>query len=130
LDTSTPLGTSCRFWVAIENTSNFVSIQDVSLVTTIALCNCAIAIFVLAIAIWTWRFRQGAIALAEFCDRWERDSAKLLSVAPAAIDRSLDRIEQIRQLYRHQLTTIDRIQTWRLVLGVARSAIFKRGFRG
>jgi hypothetical protein len=104
--------------------------QAVSLVIIIALCNCAIAIFVLALAMWMRQLRQSAIALAECCDRWERDSARLLSAAPEAIDTALDRLEQIRQLYRHQLRTIDRLQGWRLFLGIARSVIFKRGFRG
>ncbi len=117
------------FWIAIENTSNFVSIQDVSLVITIAWCNCAMAIFILAIAIWARRLRRSAIALAECCDRWEQDSARVLSAAPEAIDRSLDRIEQIRQLYRYQLRTLDRIQGWRLFFAIARSVILKRGFR-
>jgi hypothetical protein len=104
--------------------------QDVSLVMTIALCNCAIAIFVLAIAMWMRQLRRSAIALAECCQRWERDSAMVLRLAPEALDRSLDRIERIRQLYRYQSLALDRIQGVRLFWGIVRSVILKRRVKG
>jgi hypothetical protein len=90
------------------------------LAVAVICCNCALAIVILAIAVWVMRFRRQLIALTKWCDRWERDCNLGLENAPASIANSRLQIENLSQLYRQQLQTVDRIQSFRAFLGMIR----------
>jgi hypothetical protein len=96
------------------------------IVIAVACCNLAIAIVVLVLTIWTIRFRRQVVALAECCDQWENDCQLLLDHAPASLAVSKVQISSFQQLYRQQLTTLDRLRAVGLFLGVARAVLSKR----
>jgi hypothetical protein len=114
----------------------------VNIVTTIIFCNFTIAIIVLAIAIWTIQLRRQVVALTDWFDRWNGECDKLQSLAeplPANIEPSSSvqplsakiadsraNILYLRQLYRQQLQTLDRIRSLRSVVGIARSLLMRR----
>jgi hypothetical protein len=96
------------------------------LVIPVVICNCAIAIVILTIVMWTMRCRRQAVALAECCDRWERDCARLLDDAPDSLATSREQIAHLQQLYQQQLRTLDRLRSLIFWLGSARSMLLKR----
>jgi hypothetical protein len=97
-----------------------------NLVTAVICCNCMISALTIAIACQVMSLRQQVMAFAAWCDRWDDDCDRFLSDAPAAINDSRLRFDQLRQLYRQQLQLIDRVQSLRLLFGVARSVVANR----
>jgi hypothetical protein len=95
-------------------------------VTTIICCNCAIAIVVTAITLGIVSLRQQVVALTEWCDRWERECDLFLSDAPRSIATSRIQILQLSQIYQQQLLTLDRLQSLRSSLGIARVLLVNR----
>jgi DNA-binding transcriptional regulator YbjK len=93
------------------------------LVIPIVLGNCAIAVVLLTLAIWTMRFRRQAVALAECCDRWEQDCARLLADAPTSLATNTKQIDRLYQLYQQQLRTLDRLRLLIFWVGSARSLL-------
>lgn len=96
------------------------------LVIAVSCCNCAIAIVILVITVWIVRLRKQIVGLGTWCDRWESDSHLLLSDAPKSIAASRIQILRLRQIYQRQLLTLDRIQSLRSYVGIARSLIVSR----
>ena len=99
------------------------------LVIAVSCCNCAIAIVILVITVWIVRLRRQIIELGTWCDRWESDFHLLLS-APRAIAASRIKILRLRQIYQQQLLTLDRIQSLRSFVGIARYLIVSRRRKG
>ena len=100
------------------------------LVIAVSCCNCAIAIVVLAITVWIVRLRKQIIGLGTWCDRWESDSHLLLSDAPRSLAVSRIQMLRLRQIYQQQLLTLDRIQSIRSFIGIARYLIVSRRRKG
>ncbi len=96
------------------------------LVIVVSCCNCALAIVVLVITGWIVRLRKQIIGLGTWCDRWESDCNLLLSDAPRSIAASRIQMLRLRQIYQQQLLTLDRIQSLRSVVGIARYLIVSR----
>ena len=104
-----------------------------NLVTTVIFCNCTIALVVVMVTIWMVQLRRQVVTLADWFDRWNGECDKLLSIdrsptlPPLAttIAERRAQIRYLRQLYRQQLRTLDRLQSLISVIGVARSV-----FRG
>jgi hypothetical protein len=99
---------------------------DLDLVIAVVCCNCTISIVVLVITLWTIRFRRQVVAIAECCDRWEDDCTVISNHAPDALAASRVQIQYLRQIYRQQLLTLDRLRALGLFWGVARSLLLKR----
>ncbi|MCY7336076.1 MAG: hypothetical protein LH613_07670 [Chamaesiphon sp.] len=99
------------------------------LVIAVSYCNCAIAIVVLIITVWIVRLRKQIIELGTWCDRWESDCDLLLS-APRSLAASRIEMLRLRQIYQQQLLTLDRIQSLRSFVGIARSLIVSRRRKG
>jgi len=96
------------------------------LVIAVSCCNCAIAIVVLIITVWIVRLRKHIIELGTWCDRWESNCHLLLSDAPRSLAASRIEMLRLRQIYQQQLLTLDRIQSLRSFVGIARSLIVSR----
>jgi hypothetical protein len=70
---------------------------------------------------WLVRLRRQLVALTDWCDRWANDCRCLSTdVIPALADRRIQ-IRQLRQIYRQQAVTVDRVRTIGLSIGVLRS---------
>jgi hypothetical protein len=102
------------------------------LVVAVVCCNCAISIVVIFITLWAIRLRRQVVGIAECCDRWESECYQILSNAPTALEIERVRIENLRQLYQQQLLTLDRLRSFGLFWGIARSLFLnrRRGFKG
>jgi hypothetical protein len=106
------------------------------LVTTVVFCNCTIALLVLVATIWTVQFRKQVVALADWFDRWDGKCGELLSIdrssAPltpplaVSVAQSRSQIRDLRQLYRQQLLTIERLQFLLSIVGVTRAILRRR----
>jgi hypothetical protein len=72
-----------------------------------------------------FRLRRQLVALTECCDRWTIDCGRLLGNAPESLANSREQIHQLRQFYRQQSLTVDRLQAIGLSIGIVRS--FFRG---
>jgi hypothetical protein len=94
------------------------------LVIAVTFCNCAIAIVALAFTLWTLRMRRQLIGLTNFCDRcldtWNLFSSNASS-SSARIAASRSQFDQLRQIYRQQLATLDRILTLRATFKLVKS---------
>jgi hypothetical protein len=97
------------------------------LVIGIVCCNCAISIVAILATLWTIRFRRQVIALTDCFDRWESDCHLLSIDVPAALAANQSQIRYLRQIYRQQLLTLDRLRALGLFWGLARSLIKVRG---
>jgi hypothetical protein len=95
------------------------------LVIAVILCNCAISIGCLVATILTIRCRRQVVALRDCCDRWTLD-CDLLSNAPESIYTSRLQVHNLRQIYRQQLVTLDKLRTVGLLVGMSRSLLLKR----
>jgi hypothetical protein len=96
------------------------------LVTAVICCNCAIAGVMFAIAFWAIRFRSKMIGLTNFCDQCLDNWTLISSTAPKSLSKiatSRSQIEQLKQLYQRQLTTIDRVRNLRAAIKVVRSVL-------
>jgi hypothetical protein len=97
------------------------------LVTTVVYGNCAISIAIFVVTIQTLKLRAQIVALANWCDRQEREWDLLMAIEfPQSIEAGGDKIRSVRQLYQQQLSKIDRLQRVRSMWGVARMAIVRR----
>jgi hypothetical protein len=95
-----------------------------------------IAMVAVVATIWTIQLRKQVVALTDWFDRWEGECDQLLSIDPSqslkqplemSIANSRANILYLRQLYRQQLLTLDRIQSLRSLVSIA-TAIIKRRF--
>jgi hypothetical protein len=111
------------------------AIAIMNLFTTIILCNCTIASLVFVATIWTIQLRRQVVALTDWFDRWNGECDKLLSIDPlrgsvqplgTKIADSRANIVYLRQLYRQQLQTVDRLRSLITVVSVARSLLMRR----
>ena len=105
------------------------------LVTTVVFCNCTIALVVLVATLWTVQFRKQVVALADWFDRWDSECEELLTserLAPltpplaVGIAQSRSQIRYLRQLYRQQLLTLDRLQSLLAIVGMTRAVLRRR----
>lgn len=97
------------------------------LVFIVVWCNCTIAIGCLIMTVFLIRFRRQLVVLTEWCDRWTIDCGRLLADTPDSLAASRTQIHQLRQFYRQQSVTVDRLQTIGLSIGIIRS--FLKGRR-
>jgi hypothetical protein len=97
------------------------------LVTTVVFCNCVLAIAIFGITIQTLKLREYIVAIATWCECWEREWDRLMSIdCQDSIEVGGNKIRSVRQLYQQQLATVDRLRSMRAVFGVARAVIIKR----
>ncbi len=97
------------------------------LVTTVVCCNCTIAMAIFVVTIQTLKLRSQIVAIANWCDRQEREWDLLMAIdCLDSIEAGGDKIRSVRQLYQQQLSTLDRLRSIRSVLGVARAVIVRR----
>jgi hypothetical protein len=104
------------------------------LVTTVVFCNCTIALLVVTVTTWIVQLRKQVVALADWCDRWHGECDRMLCVDRSAtalplaanIAERRAQILNLRQLYRQQLLTLDRLQSLIAIVSVARSVLRRR----
>jgi hypothetical protein len=96
------------------------------LVIAVVFCNCTIAIVLLVITIWTIGFRRQITAWRKCFDRWNDDCNLLLRDAPQSLAVSKAQIHYLRQIYRQQLVTLDRLRALGLFWGIFRSLFLNR----
>jgi hypothetical protein len=97
------------------------------LVTTVVYCNCTIAIAIFVVTIQTLKLRSQIVAIANWCDRQEREWELLMAIDWLdSIEAGGDKIRSVRQLYQQQLSTLDRLRSIRSVLGVVRTIARQR----
>jgi hypothetical protein len=105
------------------------------LVNVVVFGNCTIALVVTILTVWTIQFRKQVVAVGEWCERWDRECERwgasnvTESLAPqlgSKLAASRSNILYLRQFYRQQLQTLDRLQSVRLVFGLGRSLLLRR----
>jgi hypothetical protein len=94
------------------------------LVSAVVMGNCALAIGCLLLRISIVRCRRQLVAWTNWCDRTATDCSWLLADAPQSLSSARLQIRQLRQLYRQQGVTVDRLRTIGLAIGIVRS-VFK-----
>ncbi|WP_309740102.1 MULTISPECIES: hypothetical protein [unclassified Chamaesiphon] len=95
------------------------------LVTTVIFCNCTIALSIFIATLWTVQFRKQIGALADWFDRCNGEVDRATPLATSIAERR-SQLRYLRQLYRQQLLTLDRLQSLIAVAGVARSLYRRR----
>jgi hypothetical protein len=99
------------------------------LVSAVVLGNCALAIGCLLLRIAIVRCRRQLVAWTNWCDRTATDCSWLLADAPQSLSSARSQIRQLRQLYRQQGVTVDRLRTIGLAIGIVRSVLESPTFK-
>jgi hypothetical protein len=93
------------------------------LVSAVVLGNCALAIGCLLLRVSIIRCRRQLVTWTNWCDQTATDCSWLLADAPQSLAKSRSQIRQLRQLYRQQSVTVDRLRTIGLSIGIIRSVL-------
>jgi hypothetical protein len=72
---------------------------------------------------WFVRLRKQLVALTDWCDRWANDCSCLSTDLVPALAASRIHMRQLRQIYRQQAVTVDRVRTIGLSIGILRSLL-------
>jgi hypothetical protein len=99
------------------------------LVSAVVMGNCALAIGCLLLRISIVRCRRQLVAWTNWCDRTATDCSWLLADAPQSLSSARLQIRQLRQLYRQQGVTVDRLRTIGLAIGIVRSVLKSPTFK-
>ena len=96
------------------------------LVSLVIGCNFAVAAVLVLATVWIVGWRKQVVAWGKWFDRWEDECRVTLSGAPRAIAAGRIQMLYLRQIYRQQVQTVDRLQSMRSAFGVARSLLRNR----
>lgn len=96
------------------------------LVSLVIGCNCAIAAIVVLVTVWIVGWRKQVVAWGKWFDRWDDECSVTLSDAPQTIGASRAQLLYLRQIYRQQLRSVERLQSVRSAIGIARSVLRNR----
>jgi hypothetical protein len=76
--------------------------------------------------VWIVGWHKQIVAWGKWFDRWESECGVTLRDAPQAIAASRAQLLYLRQIYRQQLRTVERLRSVRSALGMARSVLLNR----
>ena len=98
-------------------------------VFAVILCNCTIAIGCLVMSVLLVRLRRQLVALTQWCDLQTSNCSRLLPDAPKSLAASRVQIRQLRQVYRQQSVTVDRLRQIGYSVGILRSLLKRSTFK-